>query len=96
MPKKTFTQKLSAAKDLGEQSEQLHEEIVAEFLTTATPVIKMLRDIEANMSDGVSFSAKAKQVLHQIDIGLLKDPLSVSVLQKMQAAAEANSAAPAA
>lgn len=85
MPK-TFAEKLAQAKELGSQSDALNEEIVAEFLGAAAPVIKMLRDIEANMSDGISFSAKAKAVLHQIDIGLLKDPLSVSVIAKLEAA----------
>lgn len=86
MPK-TFAQKLAEAKELGEQSDELNEEIVAEFLTAASPVIQMLRDIEENMSDGISFAAKAKGVLHQIDIGLLKDPLSISVLAKLSAGA---------
>lgn len=85
---KTFAQKLAEAKALGTQSDALNEEIVLEFITAAGPTIQMLRDIEANMSDGISFSAKAKQVLHQIDIGLLKDPLAVSVLNKIAAAQE--------
>ena len=89
MPKKTFAQKLAAAKALGDQSDALNEEIVTEFLTAAAPVIQMLRDIETNMSDGVSFAARSKQVLQQIDVGLLKDPLSLRVVGKMEAARQA-------
>ena len=85
MPK-TFAEKLADAKALGDQSDALNEEIVTEFLTAAAPVIQMLRDIEKNMSSGVSFAARSKQVLQQIDVGLLKDPLSLTVLENLKAA----------
>lgn len=83
---KTFQEKLADAKALGEQSDALNEEIVTEVLTAAAPVIEMLRAVVDNMSDGVSFAARAKQVLQQIDVGLLKDPLSVRVVEKLKEA----------
>jgi len=85
----TFKQKLESRKALGDQTDELDEAIVTEFLTAAAPVIQMLRDIQDNMSDGVSFAARAKQVLSSIDTGLLRDPLSIRVVDAMRSAQEA-------
>lgn len=95
MPK-TFAQKLADAKALGDQADAANEEIVAEFLNKAGPTIQMLRDISANMSPDISFTASAKQILQNIDIGLLKDPLSTRVLAKAAQAAQGSGEAPSA
>lgn len=90
---KTFREKLDDAKKLGVQVDAANEEIVEEFITTAAPVIQMLRDISENMSPDISFSSRSRQVLTQIDSGLLRDPLSVRVLEKVRKDKEAAVAA---
>ena len=88
MAEKTFEQKLAEAKALGEQSDELNEQIARELLLEASPLIKKLRAVSENMSPNTSFHARATQVLAQIDSGLLRDPLSVRVLEKLKAESE--------
>ena len=84
MAEKTFEQKLAEAKSLGEKSDELNEQIARELLVAASPFIEKLRAVCDNMSPNTSFHARTKQVLAQIESGLLRDPLSVRVLEKLK------------
>lgn len=85
---KSFEDKLAERAVKGAQIDELDQEIVTEFLVEAAPVIAKLRLIEEKMSDSISFTGRAKQVLQQIDNGLLRDPLAVKIVEKMRLSQE--------
>lgn len=89
MTKPTFDELLEQSSSLGEQADAVNEAIVADILVSAAPIIEKLRKVKDHMSDNISFTAKAGQVLHQIDAGLLKDPLAVEVSRKLAESQEA-------
>ena len=89
----TFAQLLEQSSSLGDQADAVNEAIVADILVSAAPIIEKMRQVAEQMSDNISFTGKVKQVLHQIDIGLLKDPMAIAVQAKLAAAqAEATAA----
>lgn len=85
MTEKTLSEKIQDANLAGKTSDEANEKAVLGFLLKAEPIIQDLRQIcgAEGLSDDLSWTARAKQVLQQIEIGLLNDPLSVKVIQKI-------------